>query len=82
MTAKEYSDLFTALEKLQETLIGISGAGGGIHFIDAQYYAAAVIKAIELLKRAGCFLEEGLHYFPCGKKHMDDEVYEEDDDEH
>ena len=23
--------------------------------------------ALELIERAGCFLEEGLHYFPCGR---------------
>ena len=28
--------------------------------------------ALKLLERAGCFLEEGLHYFPCGKKLVTD----------
>lgn len=35
--------------------------------------------ALKLLKRAGCFLEEGLHYFPCGKKLLEDETHCEGD---
>lgn len=35
--------------------------------------------ALELLKRAGCILEEGLHYFPCGRKLLEDETYCEGD---
>lgn len=37
------------------------------------------IDALELLKRAGCILEEGLHYFPCGRKLLEDETYCEGD---
>lgn len=61
------------LELLKQRLIlqaDVLGYGEHISDID---------NALELLKRAGCILEEGLHYFPCGRKLLEDETYCEGD---
>lgn len=50
--------------------------------VDCAYHESAPVcwhslklDALELLKKAGCFAEEGDQYFPCGRKvNGDDEV--------
>lgn len=69
----EREKVIKGLELLKQRLIlqaDVLGYGEHISDID---------NALELLKRAGCILEEGLHYFPCGRKLLEDETYCEGD---
>jgi len=43
------------------------------YYSEKDCLTALLHDALELLKKAGCFAEEGDQYFPCGWKVSDDE---------